>query len=90
MIGREGRTATDDQRCDRIVRGNHGARTARPELADLLDMRILLSAPEGLPTSRLLAREGTISPWDRQWQDAEELYFERVVSAGDFDVIFQT
>lgn len=67
-----------------------GVYAARPELSDLLDMRILLSAPEGLRTARLLARERTIGPWDRQWHDAEEFYFERVVPAANFDVIYET
>jgi len=67
-----------------------GVYAARPELGGLLDMRILLSAPEGLRTARLLARERTIGPWDRQWHDAEEFYFERVVSAASFDVIYET
>lgn len=66
-----------------------GVYAARPELADLLDMRILLSAPEGLRTARLREREGTLGPWDRQWHEAEAFYFERVVCSADFDVIFQ-
>lgn len=66
-----------------------GVYAARPELADLLDMPVLLSAPEGLRSARLLEREGAIGPWDRQWQEAEHFYFQTVVSARDFDVIFE-
>jgi para-aminobenzoate synthetase len=53
-----------------------GIYSARPELADLIDLSVLVRADESVRGSRLLAREGVIGPWERQWHFAEEYYFE--------------
>jgi uridine kinase len=64
-----------------------GVYAARPELADLVDLRILLRVSEATRVARLLAREGGISDWERQWHEAEEWYFTQVVPPHAFEVI---
>lgn len=64
-----------------------GVYAARPELSDLLDLRVLLVAPDEVRLARLAAREGTIGPWDRQWHEAEEFYFQAVMPTASFDMV---
>jgi len=64
-----------------------GAYAARPELADLLDLRLLLRVSEETRVARLRARDGGIGAWERQWHEAEEWYFAHVAPPQDFDVI---
>ncbi len=64
-----------------------GVYSARPELADLVDLSVLVRADEGVRESRLLAREGVIGPWDRQWHFAEEYYFEFIRPLTSFDMV---
>lgn len=56
-----------------------GVYAARPELADLLDLRVALLAPDDVRLARLAAREGAIGPWERQWHEAEDFYFKSVM-----------
>lgn len=69
-----------------ILEGVYGA---RPELADLLDLRVELAVPEDVRMARLVAREGTIGPWERQWHEAEDFYFQNVMPSAAFDVVFR-
>ena len=64
-----------------------GVYCARHELRDLLDLRVLLRAPQALHIKQLVAREGSISPWEKQWLEAEDHYFASVVSADGFDLV---
>jgi uridine kinase len=64
-----------------------GVYTARPELSDLVDLRLLLQVSEATRAARLLAREGSIGAWERQWHEAEEWYFTHVVPPHAFDAI---
>jgi uridine kinase len=64
-----------------------GVYAARPELADLLDLRVVLVAPGEVRLARLAAREGTIGSWERQWHEAEEFYFDAVMPIASFDVV---
>lgn len=63
-----------------------GVYAARPELADLLDLRFALLAPDDVRLARLAAREGAIGPWERQWHEAEDFYFKSVMPPDAFDV----
>lgn len=65
-----------------------GTYAARPELADLVDLRVLVTIPDDERLARLMAREGSIGPWERQWHEAEEHYFGAVMPPDGFDVIF--
>lgn len=64
-----------------------GVYTARPELSDLVDLRLLLRVNERTRVARLLAREGGIGAWERQWHEAEEWYFTHVAPPHHFQVI---
>lgn len=64
-----------------------GVYAARPELADLLDLRVLVEVAPGIRKARLLDREGIIGAWERQWHEAEERYFQEVMPLGRFDLI---
>ena len=64
-----------------------GVYTARPELADLIDLRVLLRVSETTRIARLLAREGSIGAWERQWHEAEEWYFTHLAPPEAFEVI---
>lgn len=63
------------------------AYSARPELADLLDLRVLLNTTERTRLERLSEREGDIyrDRWFVRWNDAEEHYFSLVMPP--FDVV---
>jgi uridine kinase len=63
-----------------------GVYAARPELADLLDLRVVLVVPDEVRLARLAAREGTIGRWEKQWHEAEEFYFKSVMPPDAFDV----
>ena len=65
-----------------------GTYAARPELADLVDLRILVTIPDDERRARLMAREGNIGAWERQWHEAEDHYFGAVMPPDGFDVIF--
>jgi uridine kinase len=67
-----------------------GVYSARPELADLLDRRVLVIAPDEVRTQRLLAREGSIGPWERQWHEAEAYYFRHVAPPSWFEFVVDT
>lgn len=64
-----------------------GTYSARPELADLLGLRVLVTVSDAEREARLLMREGSIGPWERQWHEAEEHYFRTVMPVHHFDVI---
>jgi len=64
-----------------------GVYAARPELADLIDIAVMLRTDEGLRESRLLAREGGIGAWERQWHAAEDYYFEFIRPLTSFDIL---
>lgn len=66
-----------------------GVYAARPELADLLDLRILVELTEAARTQRLLSREGVIGPWEQQWHEAEHAYFQDVMPATAFDILLR-
>lgn len=67
-----------------------GVYSARPELSELLDARILLRTSNGVRTARLLDREGMIGPWERQWHHAEAHYFEHMVPESGFDLVIDS
>ncbi|WP_166509983.1 hypothetical protein, partial [Escherichia coli] len=56
---------------------------------DLVDIRLLLQVSEATRLERLLAREGSIGAWERQWHEAEEWYFAHLAPPQSFDVILR-
>ena len=63
-----------------------GVYAARPELADLLAMRVLVTAADDVRRARLLEREGEIDAWASQWHDAEDWYFAHDAPRAVFDL----
>jgi uridine kinase len=66
-----------------------GVYSARPELADLLDLRVLLRIPDDVRMARLLEREQALTAWELQWHEAEEWYFANVAPPQGFDIIVE-
>lgn len=66
-----------------------GAYSCRPELHDLLDVRVLVDVPTDLRRARLLEREGEAyrADWERRWSEAEEHYFGVVMTPARFDLV---
>lgn len=69
-----------------------GAYSARPEVADLLDLTVLVDAPETVRRARLEAREegAFLQAWHERWDAAEVYYFRHVRPMGSFDVVIDT
>lgn len=62
-----------------------GVYSARPELADLVDVRALVTVGDAVRLRRLQARDGGLGPWERQWLEAEAHYFRHVLPGTAFD-----
>jgi uridine kinase len=69
-----------------------GVYSARPELADLFDLRVLLDAPAEVRRRRWVGREGegALDEWARRWSEAEEWYFSRVMPPERFDLVLSS
>ena len=68
-----------------------GTFSARPELADLLDLRVRLDVSPEVQRARFVAREveDDWRAWKHTWMDAEDQYFAQVVPDAAFDVVVQ-
>lgn len=68
-----------------------GAYSARPELADLFDLRVLLEVSTEIRRRRLRERDGEAyqADWEQRWAAAEELYFSRIAPPESFDVVLR-
>ncbi|HWL50543.1 MAG TPA: hypothetical protein VNT92_11745 [Acidimicrobiia bacterium] len=66
-----------------------GAYSARPELADLFDLRVLLDARADLRMAQLIEREGEgqRDDWNARWDQAEQWYFSTVMPSESFDLV---
>jgi uridine kinase len=66
-----------------------GAYSARPELADLFDLRVLLASTNDVRLQRLAEREGDEyrDEWFSRWDEAEEFYFGTVMPPSAFDLV---
>jgi uridine kinase len=64
-----------------------GVYSARPELADLIDIAVMVRTDEGIRESRLLARQEHTGPWELQWHAAEDYYFEFVRPLMSFNML---
>lgn len=69
-----------------------GAYSARPELHDLLDLRVLLLAPADVRISRLRRRDGDAyhADWAARWTAAEDHYFSAVMPPERFDIVLHS
>ena len=68
-----------------------GAYSGRPELADLVDLSILVRAPQSARRERLALRDGPehFHEWFARWGVAEAHYFEMVRPPDSFDVVVE-
>jgi len=66
-----------------------GAYSSRPELADLVDLSILIDVPVSVRHERQAAREDPtfLAAWHVRWDAAEAFYFSRVRPAASFDFV---
>lgn len=66
-----------------------GAYSCRPELHDLLHLRVLLAIPDELRRARLRRREAGAyrADWDARWQAAEDHYFSAVMPPARFHLV---
>jgi len=66
-----------------------GAYACRPELADLIDLVVLVATPDEERRARLAAREAPefLRAWHARWDEAEALYFTEVRPPSAFDVV---
>ena len=66
-----------------------GAYSARPELADLVDLRVLVVIDPARRRAQLLAREGAEyrEEWEARWSEAEVHYFGHVMAPSAFDLV---
>jgi uridine kinase len=69
-----------------------GAYSARPELAELIDLSVLVDAPPELRRTRLVARETAsfLKAWHARWDGAEAYYFTHVRPPSSFDLVVST
>ena len=68
-----------------------GAYSARPELHDVLDVRVLLDTPSDRRRHQLLQREGDLyrADWEARWSAAEDHYFAVIMPADRFDHVLR-
>ena len=66
-----------------------GAYSMRPELADIVDVAVLVTLDDPERRSRLLAREGDefMGRWHVLWDKTEDYYFTTVRPPNVFDVV---
>jgi len=66
-----------------------GAYSCRPELHDLLDLRVLVEARRDVRRQRIRDREGDAyqADWEARWSAAEDYYFGAVMPPERFDLV---
>ena len=66
-----------------------GAYSTRPELADLIDLSVLVDVPAAVRQQRLVAREAPVflAAWHARWDAAEAFYFTQVRPPATFDLV---
>jgi len=64
-----------------------GVYSARPELADLIDLRVLVETPYTARFERLVARNENSADWTARWAAAEQLYFNEISQRRAHDLV---
>jgi uridine kinase len=66
-----------------------GAYSSRPELADLIDLSVLVDVPTAERHRRLVERDGEAytDTWQERWGVAEDYYFSAVRPPSSFDLV---
>ncbi len=63
-----------------------GVYSARPELVDLMDLRVLIETPHSVCLERQVARNENSSEWIARWTAAEQRYFDDVLLRSPVDL----
>lgn len=68
-----------------------GAYSSSPQLADLVDIAVLIDLPVAERHARLAAREDPdfLKTWHSRWDEVETYYFEQVRPRSSFDIILE-
>jgi len=68
-----------------------GVYSSRPELADVIDLSVLVEITGALRRQRLAAREDAafLKAWHARWDCAEAHYFDIVRPPASFDIVFE-
>ena len=66
-----------------------GVYSARPELADLVELKVLVEVSDVVRRQRLIVREGQdyMKVWHARWDAAEDYYFTQVCPRESFDFV---
>lgn len=66
-----------------------GMYATRPELADLIDLAVLVEASVAVRHARLVPREeaGFLADWHKRWDSAEDYYLTHVRPPESFDLV---
>jgi uridine kinase len=69
-----------------------GAYCSRPELADLIDLSVLVDVPAAERHRRLAERDDQAytATWQQRWSSAEDYYFSAVRPPASFDLVVRT
>jgi uridine kinase len=68
-----------------------GAYSSSPQLADLVDVAVLVDVPMEERYARLASREDPdfLKTWHRRWDEVEAYYFEHVRPTSSFDIVVE-
>ncbi len=64
-----------------------GIYSGRPELADVVDVSVLVETPAAERRRRLIARGHGNDAWWPRWDAAENLYFATIRPASSYDLV---
>jgi uridine kinase len=69
-----------------------GAYSAGPQLADLVDLSVLVDVPLHVRHARLASREDPrfLADWHARWDEVEAYYFARIRPRSSFDLVVTT
>ncbi|WP_168207486.1 uridine kinase family protein [Microlunatus elymi] len=67
-----------------------GLFVSRPELADVVDLAVLVTADAALRRRRQLARADASPEWLARWDAAERWYFDQVREPDSYDLVIST
>ncbi|MBX2823750.1 MAG: hypothetical protein KTR33_03410 [Gammaproteobacteria bacterium] len=68
-----------------------GVYSARRELIDVVDLRVLLQVEHETRLQQLHQRDGNVrdAEWARLWNEAEDLYFEKLLDPQTLDLVVE-
>lgn len=64
-----------------------GVYSARPEMAEFMDLRVLVETPRDVRLARQIDRNENSRGWIRRWADAESVYFGTILPSIPVDIV---